>query len=245
MINQDAPVAHRFRDRIGPGFRVDTEARRVVSHRAEFPPVLDGEGMGGMSLTTRTFARCSLLLAAVLPVLPGAGCESMSNTDKGVLAGGGLGAAAGALVGGQRGRAGPGALIGGALGAVAGGLTGSAIDNSERKQAARVAAAEAARRPPLALEEIVQLTRAGSTDEVIINQIRLSGSVYTLTGQEILYLQNNGVRDPVIREMQATPYRAPRAVYTAVPVQPVYVVEPPPPPVGVGVGFSVAGGRRW
>jgi uncharacterized protein YcfJ len=199
-----------------------------------------------MSQTTRTFGRLLLLMLAVLPVLPGAGCQSMSNTDKGVLTGGALGAGAGALIGGSRGRAGPGAVIGGALGAVAGGVTGAAIDNSERKQEARLAAAEAARRPALSLEEIVQLTRAGSTDEVIINQIRVSGSVYQLTGQDVLYLQNNGVRDPVIRELQATAYRPVRAVYTAVPVQPVYVVQPaPPPPVGVGVGFAFGGGRRW
>ena len=177
-----------------------------------------------------------MFLAAVLPVF-GAGCQSMSNTDKGVLAGAGLGSAAGTLVGGSRGHAGAGALIGGALGAVAGGLTGSAIDRSERKQAQ--AAAVAAQQRALALQDVADLTANGSSDAVIINQIRTSGSVYHLSAQDVIWLQNSGVREPVIREMQATAYRAPRLVYA--PAPPVYVYPPPPPPVGVGVGFSFHG----
>jgi hypothetical protein len=170
----------------------------------------------------------------------------MSNTDKGVLAGGALGATAGALVGGTRHATGPGAIIGGALGAVAGGLTGHAIDKSEQKQQAQLAAAEAARRPMLSYQELVQLTQSGASDDVIINQIRVSGSLYYPTANDILYLQNNGVREPVIREVQATAYRQPRAVYTAAPaVQPVYVVQPAPPPPAVGFGVTYVGGRRW
>jgi hypothetical protein len=192
---------------------------------------------------TRARQWCALLAGTVLPVALGAGCQSMSNTDKGVLAGGGLGAAVGALAGGPR-HAGAGALIGGAAGAVAGGLTGAAIDNSEHKAEARAAAAAAAARPPLSLEEVVRLTAGGSSDTIIINQIRLSGSVYYLSAGDIEYLHNHGVREPVISEMQATAARVPRPVYAPVP-QPVYVYPAPPPPVGVGVGFSYVGGRRW
>jgi hypothetical protein len=163
----------------------------------------------------------------------------MSNTDKGVLAGGGLGAAAGALAGGPR-HAGVGALAGGVIGAVAGGLTGAAIDNSEKKAAAREAAL---RNPPLSLEDVVRLTQSGASDEVIINQIRNTGSVYYLGADHLVWLQNNGVREPVITEMQATA-RRPRAVYVPAPVvQPVYVVEPAPPPPVVGIGIGVS--RRW
>src|SRR5262245_20911189 len=182
----------------------------------------------------------AVLGAALLPAFLG-GCQSMSNTDKGVLAGGGLGAAAGALVGGSRGHAGTGALLGGALGAAAGGLTGAGIDKAERKAEARVAAAQAAARPPLSLQEIAELTAGGSSDAIIINQIRVGGGVYHLTGQDLLYLQQSGVREPVIAELQATAVRPPRAVYTEAPV---YVVPGPPPPVGVGVGVTYMGGRR-
>src|SRR5262245_45216888 len=115
----------RLRSGLTPG-----QARAISRRRPGVPGPVPEEGMGGMSQTTRTFGRCLLLVLAVLPVVPGSGCQSMSNTDKGVLAGGGLGAATGALIGGSRGHAGTGAVAGGVLGAVAGGLTGAAIDNS-------------------------------------------------------------------------------------------------------------------
>jgi surface antigen len=185
---------------------------------------------------------CAGLAAALLPVVLGGGCESMSNTDKGLLTGGALGAAAGGLIGGARGKAGIGALAGGVLGAAAGGLTGAAIDHSEKKQEAAAAAAYVAQHPAPTLQEVVQLTANGTSDVVIINQIRNSGAVYNLTSDDIVYLKQNGVHDPVITEMQATAIRAPGRVYTAVPVEPVYVY-PSPPPVAVGVGFSY--GRRW
>jgi surface antigen len=190
-----------------------------------------------------------VVLTVVLTLFLHSGCSSMSNTDKGVLTGGALGATAGGLIGGSHGKAAPGAFLGGALGAVAGGLTGNAIDKSEQRAEARaVAAASAtapAAQPALSLQDVVELTRSGSSDDVIINQVRLSGAVYQLRTEDLLYLQNNGVREPVIRELQATGYRQPRRVYTAVPVaQPVYVYPPPPPPVGVGFGFSYTGGRR-
>jgi hypothetical protein len=183
---------------------------------------------------------------ALVPVLLvlGSGCQNMSNTDKGILTGGGLGAATGALIGSMTHHAGAGAAIGAGVGAVAGGLTGAAIDDSEKKQAARQAAM---RQPALRLDEVVALTQKGVSDAVIIDQIRLSGAVYHLRSEDITYLSDNGVREPVIRELQATAYRAPRRVVYApgpAPVEEIVIVDrPPPPPVAVGVGFSY--GRRW
>ena len=46
------------------------------------------------------------------------GCSTMSNTGKGALAGGAIGAGTGALIGSATGKAGPGAAIGGLIGAV-------------------------------------------------------------------------------------------------------------------------------
>jgi hypothetical protein len=158
----------------------------------------------------------------------------MSNTDRGVLGGGALGAVTGTIIGAATGHPGAGAAIGAGAGAVAGGLTGAAVDHSERKQAA---AAAARRCPPLSLQEVVQLTQSGTSDAIIIDQIRGSGQVYHLTAQDIIWLQNQGVREPVIHEMQATAWQSPRQVYTSAPV--VYEVVPAaPPPVAVGVGFS-------
>jgi hypothetical protein len=172
------------------------------------------------------------------------GCASMSNTEKGTLAGGSIGAGTGAVIGSATHNTGAGALIGGAVGALAGGLTGHAVDESERKQDAKLAAATAPpARGPLRIEEVAQLARDHIGDEIIINQIRTSGTIFTLTVEDINYLKQNGVSDAVIAEMQNTVYRCPRRVYTPAPVMIVEPAPPPPPPIGVGVGFSYSHGH--
>lgn len=181
-----------------------------------------------------------LLLAALM--LAG-GCDSMSPTDKGVLGGATLGGVAGGLIGAATHHTALGAVAGTVLGGAAGGLAGNEVEKSEQRQNMRLAAAQAAQ-PPLSLTDIASLTQSNTSDDIIINQIRASGSIYHMTAAQIQWLQQNGVHDAVIREMQATAWRAPRPVYGAPP--PVVVVEQPvyaPPPV-VGVGFGWRGGFR-
>lgn len=175
--------------------------------------------------------------AACLLALGSGGCAGLSHTDGGILTGGALGATAGALIGGPRGNAGAGALAGGVLGAVAGGVTGSALDRNERRAQA---AAEAARHPPLSVEDVIRLTHSGLSDGVIITQIRTTGSRYQLTAADLTALYDAGVREPVIREMQATASRPVRVVHPApvVVAEPVVVYPaPPPPPIGFGVTY--------
>jgi outer membrane protein OmpA-like peptidoglycan-associated protein len=57
--------------------------------------------------------------------------QPLTTREKGVLAGGGLGAAAGAAIGGATGSPGAGAAIGGALGALGGGLVGNQLQQQE------------------------------------------------------------------------------------------------------------------
>jgi outer membrane lipoprotein SlyB len=180
--------------------------------------------------------------AFVLPVLLACGCSSMSNTEKGVGAGGLIGAGTGALIGHATGHTGAGALIGAGVGALSGGLVGHAVDESERKTDAKIAAANAQK--PLGITDVVQLTQSHVTDEVIISMIRNTGSAFQLSANDTIWLKQNGVSDRVVTEMLATANRVPRRIYSAAPVYPeaVYVVEPPPP-VGVGIGFGY--GRRW
>lgn len=173
-----------------------------------------------------------LLAAAVLASAAlSNGCAGMSNTDRGVLGGGAAGAGIGAAVGSLTHHTGAGAVIGGLTGAVAGGLIGNAVDEKQhREEAARYAATH----PPLSLQDVVNLTHQGVSDDVIIAQIQNTGSVFALTADQIVWLNNSGVHDCVIRAMQLTA-NYPRRVYTAAPV---YVVEPaPPPPVAIGFGF--------
>src|SRR3954471_22813603 len=78
---------------------------------------------------TQFFLRVSgsaVLLAFV------AGCaQPLSTREKGVLAGGGLGAATGAIIGAGVGNPGAGAAIGGALGGLGGGLVGDQLQQRD------------------------------------------------------------------------------------------------------------------
>jgi hypothetical protein len=168
-----------------------------------------------------------------LPVVLISGCQSMNSTEKGALTGGGIGAGAGALIGHATGHTGAGAVIGGLTGGLLGGAIGNDIDK-EKAQQERIAAATP---PPLQLTDIASLAQQHVGDNLIINQIRTTGSVYHLTSDQIVWLKQQGVSDAVISEMQATAYRPARRVYTSAPVV-VYEAPPPPPPVSVGVGIG-------
>jgi len=185
-----------------------------------------------------------LLAAAVLPALLTCGCAGMSNSEKGALAGGGIGAGLGGIIGHGTGHTGLGALAGGAIGAGVGGIAGNQADKEERRQEVQLATATAAaQRAPLGLTDVVNMVQQHITDDVIIGQIRTTGSIYRLSPSDINWLKQNGVSDAVVMEMQATATRYPRRMYSATPV---YVVEPAPPPVSVGVGFGYYGhGCRW
>lgn len=182
--------------------------------------------------------RVAWLGAALAPVLLTVGCET--HTGTGMLAGGALGALAGGAIGAATHHAGTGALIGAAAGTTVGGLAGAAADHHEEK----VATQQAAQRRALGLQDVVELTHNGTSDDIIINQIRTSGLAYHLSGDEIVYLQTNGVHDCVIKAMQATaalPPAGPPVVYVHEPPARVIYMEPPPPPPAVGVGFVFHG----
>lgn len=168
------------------------------------------------------------------------GCSTMSNTEKGVGAGGLIGAGTGAIIGNATGHTGAGALIGAGVGALSGGLIGHAVDESEKKTEAKIAAATAAPQGPLGITDVVYLAQQHVTDEVIITQIRSTHSVFQLSAGDTVWLKQQGVSDAVVQEMLATANRYPRRIYSATPVytQPVYVVDPPPPVVGVGFGYT-------
>jgi len=184
--------------------------------------------------------------ALLVPVLFTCGCSSMSNTEKGVGAGGLIGAGTGALIGHATGHTGAGALIGAGVGALSGGLIGNAVDESDKKTDAKIAAAAAAQQGPMGITDVVYLAQQHVTDEVIITQIRSTHAVFQLSAGDTVWLKQQGVSDAVVQEMLASANRYPRRIYSATPVysQPVYVVEPAPPVVGVGFGYTHYG-RRW
>lgn len=203
----------------------------------------------------------------LLAILTG-GCAGMSNTAKGIGVGGGLGAGAGAAVAALTGGdVGTGAAIGAGLGGVSGGLIGNDLDQQEHHQmqnrviqaeareAAAHAQAQALQSPPLNVGDVVALSQQGLSDDVIINQIRSTGSTYELTTADLQWLQQSRVSDRVIVEMQNRRPGIRPAVIRQEPVviqhapapvvirrpAPVYVIDhhyaPPPPALHFGFGF--------
>jgi hypothetical protein len=164
----------------------------------------------------------------------------MNNTEGGALAGGAIGAGTGAAIGSATGHTGAGALIGAGVGALTGGLIGNGMDKAEKKQEDQIAAANAAvAARQMQLTDIATMVQQHVGDEIIINQIRATGSVFYLNSQQIIWLREQGVSEVVIAEMQATVNRVPVRVYRERPV--VVYDAPPPPPVGVSFGYY----QRW
>ena len=124
-------------------------------------------------------------------------CES--HTGTGVLVGGAVGAGTGALIGG-----GEGALIGGAAGVIAGGLVGAALDEQDRKameQNSPNTMNKLDRGQQLNVQDVINMSRNGLSDEVIINQINVTKSVFHLSSNQIIEMRNQGVSERVINYM--------------------------------------------
>lgn len=187
-----------------------------------------------------------LTVVAAFVVLPvGAGCSHMSNTGKGALAGGGIGAVTGAVVDkATGGKGGTGAIVGGIAGAVLGGAIGN--EHDQREKAALQARADATARQ-IGIEEVKQMVGQGLSEDVIVNQIRTTNSTYQLSAGDLQTLRDAGVSDRVIMEMQnrrADVYPRTRLVAVPAPAPVIYAPPPPiivapPPPPGFGVGVIV------
>jgi len=198
--------------------------------------------------------KCVLALSGAAVFLTG--CVNpdgtQNNTGTGAIVGGALGALTGAAIGGSR-HGGPDALIGAAIGAVGGGLIGNSMD---REQEARLRAeapqtyARVDQGQPLTIADVKSLAKAGISEDVIINQISTSHTVFHLSSADIIDLRDSGVSDKVVNYMINTA--------TTVSSAPVTVIEqaPPPPPAETVIvapgpdyvwidGEWVWGGASW
>lgn len=128
-------------------------------------------------------------------------CETKTGT--GALAGAGVGALAGGLIGGNA----TGALIGAGVGALAGGLIGAALDEQDRKimqQNSPDTLQRIDKQQQLSLEDVKAMSRNGLSDAVIIGQIQNTHSVFSLTSDQIIDLKQSGVSQNVIEYMIGT-----------------------------------------
>lgn len=87
-------------------------------------------------MASLSFLVKSLSLLVLLTLLHGCAAP-LTTREKGVLAGGALGAGTGAIIGNQIGHQGAGAAIGGAFGALSGGLIGDQMYGQEMHQNAQ------------------------------------------------------------------------------------------------------------
>jgi hypothetical protein len=145
------------------------------------------------------------------------GCESKAGT--GALIGGGGGALAGGAIGSMsHARAGEGALIGAGIGAIGGALIGHSMDKSDAKNQDRYADRDYDRRhttgstaapQTLAVSkgDVIGWTAQGTRDEIIIDRIERSGTVFHLTAADESDLRDRGVSEAVIRAMRDTQRR--------------------------------------
>jgi hypothetical protein len=193
----------------------------------------------------------SIGCAALAATLVLSGCYTPEgrpdNTATGALTGGAIGAGTGAIIGSASHNAGAGALIGAAVGALTGGIIGNSIDQQQRARL-QEQAPETWQRvqqgQPLGLADIKALVKANVSDEVIISQIRNSGTAYHLSTAEIIDLKDAGVSEKVIDFMintggygSVTPPPPPPTDSSEV----VEVAQPPPPPVVEDVYYPAPG----
>src|SRR5689334_13724997 len=93
-------------------------------------------------------AKCARvgIIGVVLFTLATGCSQPFNKREKGVLVGGGLGAATGAIIGAAVGSPGAGAAIGGAMGALGGGIIGDQFQGVENRQNYQQAQLNAQRR---------------------------------------------------------------------------------------------------
>lgn len=134
------------------------------------------------------------------------GCTAANHTEAGATTGAGLGAIIGAIIGHQTGDTGKGAIIGAAAGALGGGLLGNAEDELEKRdkmvrQAVHRAKWNRAQRIALTNRNIIEMTRSGLSDQVVMDAINAKGGRFDTTADALITLRQNGVSDDVMQLM--------------------------------------------
>jgi hypothetical protein len=191
-------------------------------------------------MTTKAFVTRLAVLAVGAAGLLNAGCSTMNNTEKGALLGAGGGAIAGTLIDkATGGKGGAGALIGAAGGGILGGVIGNDSDKYEKRQAdVRQATAEQAYQndQPSRINQIVELTRTGQSEGVILNYIKNNRMTFRLTVDDLSTLKANNVSPRVVEAMQLSAQPVVMSAPKPVVVREVEYVDRPvivrqPPPV--------------
>ncbi|MDD5431628.1 MAG: YMGG-like glycine zipper-containing protein [Candidatus Omnitrophica bacterium] len=132
------------------------------------------------------------------------GCQNAkTRAPEGAVIGGLLGAAAGGIIGHQSHSGAEGAAIGAAAGAITGAIVGAQINKPQPAQTTPSGQIAQANNPnQMPIDQVINLSKQGAHESVIIDKIRLSNSKYTLSATDIDNLKKQGVSQKVIDEMQ-------------------------------------------
>jgi hypothetical protein len=162
------------------------------------------------------------LSLSVLALASLAGCRSPYYSDRGAVAGGLAGAGIGAALGNSSGNALPAAIAGAAIGTLTGNAIGEGIDADLARSKAEIEARMGRQMSgAVSQEDVVAMTQAGLSEDVIATHIRAHGVARPPSVSDLIVLRNQGVSDRVIQTLQQTPPPA-GAAYT----QPGYAVAP-------------------
>ena len=183
---------------------------------------------------------------------------AQNQTRDGALMGGVAGALLGGVIGKQSNDTTEGALIGGAVGALAGGAIGNQRQQAERQRYynsqrvyptyhehrtyVQVPQQRVVTRRPVTTSEVINMTRSGVSDAVIVAHIQSNGVAMRPDVNDVILMNQEGVSDYVVTMMQqsgtgyraTTTYQQPTTVYrtyqqsTPVVVQEEYYVQPQP-----------------
>ena len=172
----------------------------------------------------------SLSFAVAFTILvSGFGCQANNYAQRGAAVGGLGGAGLGAVIG-ELAADEPlaGAAIGSAIGALTGVSVGSGLDEVDSMNRARVAQATYNQaRIGATLDEVVSMSEAGLSDQIISRHIRNEGFAGQLDAADLISLRRQGVSDSVIADLQQLGSQPPVRVARAERIvpSPVFVEE--------------------
>jgi hypothetical protein len=174
-----------------------------------------------------------------------------NDTAGGAVVGGGLGAVAGALVSPKKNR-GENALIGAGVGALAGGLLGNARDKVDQQQVMVGSTVAANANAQIAAQavtnyDLVEMTRAGLSEDLIISTIQSRGGRFDLSPGGLIALKQSGVSDRVVLAAQSMGRGGAFGPAPTVVASPSPVVMSPPPVMYVQPApvIRVYSGHGW
>jgi len=119
--------------------------------------------------------------------------------------------------------------VGAGVGALSGAVVGNQIDQIDAQNRAQIASQmdRQVRTGAVTIDDVVSMSKAGVSQELIVNHVRTQGMVGPLQANDLIFLQQQGVSPTVVQAMQSQP--AP--TMSAGP--PPMIVAGPPPPVVV------------